>query len=59
MRSPEQDGTYRLRIEQGAAMGRPSQLNGAACKRDGRLAEIVVAGRAAIIGHGTMTLPTG
>jgi trans-2,3-dihydro-3-hydroxyanthranilate isomerase len=59
MRSPEPDGTYRLRIEQGVAMGRPSELEGTARKQDGRLAEVVVAGRAAIVGHGTITLPAG
>jgi trans-2,3-dihydro-3-hydroxyanthranilate isomerase len=59
MRSPERDGTFRLRIEQGVAMGRPSELEGTARKRDGRLDEVVVAGRAAIVGHGTMTLPAG
>jgi trans-2,3-dihydro-3-hydroxyanthranilate isomerase len=59
MRSPERGGTYRLQIQQGVAMGRPSELEGTARKQDGRLAEVVVAGRAAIIGHGTITLPAG
>jgi trans-2,3-dihydro-3-hydroxyanthranilate isomerase len=59
MRSPGRDGTYRLRIEQGVAMGRPSELEGTARKQDGRLAEVVVAGRATIVGHGTITLPAG
>jgi trans-2,3-dihydro-3-hydroxyanthranilate isomerase len=57
MRSAEPDGTYRLRIRQGVAMGRPSDLEGTARKQDGLLAEVVVAGRATIVGHGTMTLP--
>jgi trans-2,3-dihydro-3-hydroxyanthranilate isomerase len=59
MRSPEPSGTYRLQIQQGVAMGRPSQLEGAARKYDGRLTEVVVGGRAAIIGHGTITVPGG
>ena len=57
MRSPEPSGIYRLRIEQGVAMGRPSELEGTARKQDGRLAEVVVGGRATIVGHGTMTIP--
>ena len=57
MRSPEGGGTYRLQIQQGVAMGRPSELEGTARKQDGRLAEVVVAGRAVIVGHGTITIP--
>ncbi len=59
LRSPEQDGTYQLEIEQGVAMGRPSELHGTARKQGGRVGELIVAGRAAIVGHGTMTLPAG
>jgi trans-2,3-dihydro-3-hydroxyanthranilate isomerase len=59
MRSPDRSGTYRLRIEQGVAMGRPSELEGTARKQDGLLAEVVVGGRATIVGHGTMTVPAG
>jgi trans-2,3-dihydro-3-hydroxyanthranilate isomerase len=56
-RSPDRDGSYHLRIDQGVAMGRPSVLEGTAHKEDGRLAEVIVGGRAAIVGNGTMTLP--
>jgi trans-2,3-dihydro-3-hydroxyanthranilate isomerase len=56
-RSPEQDGTYRVQIDQGVAMGRPSALEGTAYKENGRLTEVVVSGRAIIVGNGTMTLP--
>jgi len=56
-RSPERDGTYHLRIHQGVAMGRPSALEGTACKKSGQISEVVVGGRATIIGHGTITLP--
>jgi trans-2,3-dihydro-3-hydroxyanthranilate isomerase len=56
-RSPEQDGTYHLRIDQGVAMGRPSVLEGTARKEAGRITEVAVGGSAAIVGHGTMTLP--
>lgn len=55
-RSPKQDGTYRLQIDQGVAMGRPSVLEGTASKERGRLTEVAVAGRTAIVGNGTMTL---
>jgi len=58
-RSPGQDGSYRLRIGQGVAMGRPSALEGTAHKADGRITEVVVSGCAAIVGNGTMTLPRG
>jgi trans-2,3-dihydro-3-hydroxyanthranilate isomerase len=58
-RSPEPNGTYRLRIDQGVVMGRPSALEGTACKEDGRITEVVVSGFATIVGHGTMTLPSG
>jgi trans-2,3-dihydro-3-hydroxyanthranilate isomerase len=56
-RSPGHDGTYRLQISQGVAMGRPSTLDGTAHKTGGRLTEVVVAGRATILGNGTMMLP--
>jgi predicted PhzF superfamily epimerase YddE/YHI9 len=59
MRSPEPSGTYRLQIRQGVAMGRPSELEGTARKQDGQLTEVVVGGRATIIGHGTITIPAG
>ena len=55
-RSPERDGTYHLRIDQGVAMGRPSALEGTARKEDGRITEVTVSGRATIVGHGAMTL---
>jgi trans-2,3-dihydro-3-hydroxyanthranilate isomerase len=56
-RSPLRDGTYRIEVNQGVVMGRPSVLEGTACKKDGRLTEVVVGGRATIVGNGTMTLP--
>jgi trans-2,3-dihydro-3-hydroxyanthranilate isomerase len=56
-RSSEQDGTYRIQISQGVAMGRPSELEGTARKTAGQLAEVAVSGRATIVGNGTMTLP--
>jgi trans-2,3-dihydro-3-hydroxyanthranilate isomerase len=58
-RSPDRDGTYHLQIDQGVAMGRPSALEGTARKQDGRITEVVVGGHATIVGHGTMTLPSG
>jgi trans-2,3-dihydro-3-hydroxyanthranilate isomerase len=58
-RSPERDGSWHLRIDQGVAMGRPSALEGTARKEDGQITEVIVGGRATIVAHGTMTLPTG
>ncbi len=55
-RSPERDGTYRIQIDQGVAMGRPSALEGTAHKQDGRITEVIVGGHATIVGHGAMTL---
>jgi trans-2,3-dihydro-3-hydroxyanthranilate isomerase len=57
-RSPERDGTYHLRIDQGVAMGRPSALEGTAYKKGGQVTEVAVGGQATIVGHGTMTLST-
>jgi trans-2,3-dihydro-3-hydroxyanthranilate isomerase len=56
-RSLGRDGTYRLRITQGVAMGRPSTLEGTAHTADGQITEVVVSGSAVIVGTGTMTLP--
>jgi len=58
-RSPQRDGTYHVRIDQGVAMGRPSALEGTAYKKSGQVTEVVVGGRATIVGHGIMTLSTG
>ena len=58
-RSAERDGTFQLRIAQGVAMGRPSTLEGTAHKKDGQITEVIVGGRATIVGNGTMTLPAG
>jgi trans-2,3-dihydro-3-hydroxyanthranilate isomerase len=58
-RSPERDGTYHLHIDQGVAMGRPSALDGTAHKKDGQITEVIVGGRATIVGNGAMTLPAG
>jgi trans-2,3-dihydro-3-hydroxyanthranilate isomerase len=58
-RSPEPDGAYRFRVDQGVAMGRPSALEGTASKEGGEITEVTVGGSATIVGHGTMTLPAG
>jgi trans-2,3-dihydro-3-hydroxyanthranilate isomerase len=54
--SPRPDDSCLLRIDQGVAMGRPSVIEAAARKRGGRLAEVSVGGRTAIVGSGVMTL---
>lgn len=56
-RAPGRDGVYRLQVDQGVAMGRPSVLEGTATKENGRLTEVTVGGRAVIVGAGSMTLP--
>jgi trans-2,3-dihydro-3-hydroxyanthranilate isomerase len=58
-RSGEPDGTYRIRIDQGVLMGRPSELTATARKEGGRITEVVVSGSVAIVGHGAMTLKAG
>ncbi len=58
-RSPEPNGTYTIHIDQGVLMGRPSELTATACKEGGELTEVVVGGRAAIVGSGTMRLAAG
>ncbi|MFI6510849.1 PhzF family phenazine biosynthesis protein [Streptosporangium sp. NPDC050855] len=56
-RSPGRHGTYRLRISQGVAMGRPSTLQGTAHKENGLLTQVIVGGNAVVVGSGTMDLP--
>jgi trans-2,3-dihydro-3-hydroxyanthranilate isomerase len=58
-RSAEPDGTYQIQIDQGVLMGRPSELNATAFKEGGRITEVIVGGSAAIIGSGTIRLPSG
>jgi len=55
--SPQADGSFHLRIDQGVAMDRPSLLDATARKEHGKVTEVSVCGRAAIIGHGIITIP--
>ena len=55
--SPQADGSYHLRIDQGVAMDRPSLLDATARKEHGKVTEVSVGGRATIIGHGIITIP--
>ncbi|WP_052849773.1 PhzF family phenazine biosynthesis protein [Streptomyces avicenniae] len=48
---------YGLRIDQGVAMGRPSDLHASARTRDGALASVSVGGHTVIVGEGTVRLP--
>jgi trans-2,3-dihydro-3-hydroxyanthranilate isomerase len=57
--SAEADGTYRIQIDQGVLMGRPSELTATAYKEGGQITEVIVGGSAAIIGSGTIRLPAG
>ncbi len=57
--SGEPDGTYRIQVDQGVLMGRPSELTATAFKKGGEITEVVVSGSATIVGSGTMRLPAG
>jgi len=58
-RLPEREGAFAWRIDQGVAMGRPSLIEAAAQKRDGRVATITVGGSTVLVGEGSMTVPPG
>jgi trans-2,3-dihydro-3-hydroxyanthranilate isomerase len=53
---PERDLSLRLRIAQGVDMGRPSLLEAAAEKRDGKLARLSIGGRCVAVMRGTIAL---
>jgi len=53
---PERDLNLRLRISQGVDMGRPSLLEAAAEKRDGKLMAISIGGRCVAVMRGTLEL---
>jgi trans-2,3-dihydro-3-hydroxyanthranilate isomerase len=55
--SPQADGHYHLRIDQGVAMGRPSLLDATARKEHGKITEASVGGCATVIGGGAITIP--
>jgi trans-2,3-dihydro-3-hydroxyanthranilate isomerase len=55
--SPDADGRYHLRIDQGVAMGRPGLLDATARKEHGRVTEATVGGCATVIGGGVITIP--
>ena len=52
----ERDGSLELRIAQGVDMGRPSLLEGAAEKRDGKLTALSIGGRCVTMMRGTLEL---
>ncbi|WP_129840876.1 PhzF family phenazine biosynthesis protein [Streptomyces sp. RFCAC02] len=49
--------SYTLRVDQGVAMGRPSDLEAVARTADGELASVSVGGHTVLVGEGTITLP--
>jgi trans-2,3-dihydro-3-hydroxyanthranilate isomerase len=53
------DGTFTWQIDQGVAMGRPSQLEASAEKRGGRTVAVMVGGSTVLVGEGSMTVPAG
>jgi len=58
-RLPERAGAFAWRIDQGVVMGRPSLIETAAEKRDGRVTRIQVGGSTVVVGEGAMTVPPG
>lgn len=58
-RRPEGAGAFAWRIDQGVAMGRPSLIEAAAEKSDGRVTRIQVGGSTVIVGEGSMAVPPG
>lgn len=55
--SPQADGSFHLRTDQGVAMDRPSLLDATASKEHGKVTKFSACGRATIIGHGIITIP--
>jgi trans-2,3-dihydro-3-hydroxyanthranilate isomerase len=53
---PERDLSLQLRIAQGVDMGRPSLLEAAAEKRDGRITSLSIGGRCVAMMRGTLAL---
>ena len=53
---PERDLTLSLRIAQGVDMGRPSLLEAAADKRNGKITSLSIGGRCVIMMRGTLEL---
>ena len=53
---PERELSLQLRIAQGVDMGRPSLLEAAAEKRDGKLARLSIGGRCVAVMRGTIAL---
>jgi trans-2,3-dihydro-3-hydroxyanthranilate isomerase len=58
-RLPEREGTFTWQIDQGVKMGRPSRIEAAATKRDGRAVRVMAGGAAVIVAEGTITVPDG
>ncbi|MCC7017087.1 MAG: PhzF family phenazine biosynthesis protein [Rhodospirillales bacterium] len=58
-RLSKSNGEFAWRIEQGAAIGRPSVIEVQAEKRGGRIVRIWVGGFTVVVGEGTLTVPAG
>lgn len=56
-RLPEREGSFHWSIDQGVAMGRPSELEIGAMKREGRVTSVRVGGYSVLVGDGTMDVP--
>lgn len=58
-RLPEAEGRFAWHIRQGVALGRPSQIEASAEKRNGRPVKLMVGGSTVIIGRGAIDLSIG
>lgn len=54
-RAPMREGTFRIDIDQGVAMGRPSFLAASAEKRAGKVVSVSVGGSTVVVGRGTVS----
>ncbi|HEX6746660.1 MAG TPA: PhzF family phenazine biosynthesis protein [Longimicrobium sp.] len=58
-RLPERDGVFAWTINQGVKMGRPSLIEAAAEKRDGRAVRVMAGGGTVVVAEGNISLPEG
>ena len=56
MKEAKADGAFAWSVEQGVEMGRPSRLEVSATKTGGAVTAVRVAGRAVLVGEGTLRL---
>lgn len=57
MKEPRADGSFAWSVDQGVEMGRPSRLDVSADKAGAQVTAVRVAGRAVLVGEGSLRLP--